>query len=207
VNWVVVANVVPPPPEESRAPGGPFTFLFVGSLDYAPNKEGALFFCSSVLPLLRQVSAERFQVLIVGRRPEPAICQLEEIEDVSVIADPPDVGPYYRRADACIAPIYSGGGTRIKILEAFSYRLPVISTTIGAEGLGLIPAQHAVIADTAADFAAACHRLQTDPADRERLAEAGYQLYRKTFTPEAIRCLFTDVHYRLLEGHSSRDPQ
>jgi glycosyltransferase involved in cell wall biosynthesis len=101
-------------------------------------------------------------------------------------------------ADASLAPILAGGGTRIKIVEAFSYGLPVVSTTLGAEGLHVIPGVHAEIADTADAFAEACVRLMEHPAVRARLAEAGQALYSARFSPAVIARAFAQAHAALL---------
>ena len=103
-----------------------FTFLFAGILTYLPNWDAVLFFCIRVVPILRRVGPGEFRVLIVAHvSGDLDLDRLTAIEEVRVVANPLDLSPYYAQSDAVIVPIRGGGGTRIKILEAFSYGLPV----------------------------------------------------------------------------------
>jgi glycosyltransferase involved in cell wall biosynthesis len=208
VKWSVVPNVVPavPPCEQDRK-DSVFTYLFVGTLIYAPNKDGILFFCREVLPLLRKGTRDPFRVVIVGRDPDPQVLDLARIESVEVVPNAPTVVPYYRVADACIVPLRMGAGTRIKILEALSYGIPVVSTTIGAEGLDLVPGLHAEIADSAADFAEACRRLMTDERRRLRLADAGHQFCRGRYSVDALGMLLAELYRPLLDQFSAKQAE
>jgi polysaccharide biosynthesis protein PslH len=199
VGWRVLPNVVSPPPAAPHQDQAAFTFLFVGSLDYPPNREGVLYFCAEVLPHLRRMTSRPFKILVVGRNPDSDIRRLAKLDGVEIVANPPDIAPFYRMADASIAPILAGGGTRIKILEAFSYGLPVVSTTLGAEGLHVAPGVHAEIADSAEAFAEACFRLMENAAVRTRLAEAGQALYSARFSPAVIARAFAQSHAELLQ--------
>jgi glycosyltransferase involved in cell wall biosynthesis len=111
---------------------------------------------------------------------------LTAIEEVRAILSPPDLAPYYGQSDAVIVPLRSGGGTRIKILEAFSYGLPVVSTTIGAEGLDVTPGSDIIIADRVEAFAEQCVRIWTDDVLRRRIAAAGQELWRRKYSPTAL---------------------
>ena len=91
--------------------------------------------------------------LIAGGNPLPEAMNLGRLGGVEVIANPPDVIPLYKSAAIAVVPLRAGGGTRIKILEAFAFRKPVVSTSLGAEGLEARPNEHLLIADTAEDFA------------------------------------------------------
>jgi glycosyltransferase involved in cell wall biosynthesis len=93
-------------------------------------------------------------------------------------------------ARAAVVPLLSGSGTRFKIIEAWAAGTPVISTTIGAEGLGATPGEHLLIADSPADFAAATTSVLNDQPLADRLAAAGRRLYESKFTwPSAWRIL------------------
>lgn len=190
VPWTVAPNIVAAPAPEPRRAHTPFTFLFVGTLDYGPNKDAVLYFCREVLPLLRTAVAAPFKIRIVGRNPDSAILGLANGEDVDVVANPARIAPFYLEADVCIAPIRAGGGTRIKILEAFSYQLPVVATSIGAEGLDLEPSVNIEIGDTPTAFALACARLMADEKRRTRLSAAGYDVYQRRFSPLMLTALF-----------------
>ena len=186
-HWHVVPNIVPEPAKRNEVglQSDQFTFLFVGQLGYYPNWDGVLFFCTEVLPALRRIAQGQFRVLIVGRAGAD-VHSVTAIDEVQVVIDPPEVAPYYAQSDAVIVQLRGGGGTRVKILEAFSYALPVISTTIGAEGLEVTPGSDILIADDAETFAEKCLRIWADDSLRRRIAAAGRDLWRRKYNPAAL---------------------
>jgi glycosyltransferase involved in cell wall biosynthesis len=119
---------------------------------------------------------------------------------VELIADPPDMGPLYRSAAVTVVPLLSGGGTRIKILEAFAHGVPVVSTTVGAEGLDVVDGRHVLIADGADELAANICRLVESISERERLVAAGHALLAERYLPAAMRTTLGHLH--LLEPQS-----
>jgi len=180
-NALPLPDPVPPPP-----PGRPYTFLFIGTLGYYPNEEGIIYFCTQVLPLIRQAASPRdVRVLIVGPGASPAIQDLARARDVSLIGAVPDVRAVYRESNAVIVPIRAGGGTRVKVLEAFSYRRPVAATTVGVEGIAARPGEHFLQGDTSTELADQCLRLIYSPPLAERLADNAYDLFRDAYTIEA----------------------
>jgi glycosyltransferase involved in cell wall biosynthesis len=166
--------------------GGSFTFLFVGTLGYYPNEDGIRYFCSCVLPLIRQMAPRAFNVTIVGTGATDGIRQLAHEPEVRLVGAVPDVAPYYFDADAAVVPVRAGGGTRIKVLEAFSYRRAVVSTSIGIEGIAAHDEEHVLVADTADAFAERCIRLMRDTAVAERLTDNALSLVRRAYSLEAI---------------------
>lgn len=188
--WTVVPNTLPLAPPSRKTKPGAFTFVFVGQLSYPPNKDAIIFFCNRILPILRGIASYPFRVLIAGRNPDPSLVQLAERNGLEVLADPVNLGPIYAQADAAIVPIRAGGGTRIKILEAFRCALPVVSTTIGAEGLELNPGNHVLIADSPKEFAESCERLMWDDALRQRLGTAGRNLFIERFCEDILVDIF-----------------
>ena len=183
----VVPNAVRicPVPDVSKA-DGPVTLLFVGTLDYFPNEEGILWFYESVLPVIRAKATVGFRVLIVGSRPRALVRELDNSRDVVVRADVPDVRIFYRESHVCIAPIRAASGTRIKILEAMSERLPVLTTTLGADGLEVEHGRELMIADSVAEFADRCHELIHDSELRKKLAIAGFEWVKATHSVERV---------------------
>jgi glycosyltransferase involved in cell wall biosynthesis len=175
-------HVVPPlPPPHTDT----FTFLFVGTLGYRPNEDAAFHFCQDILPLIRRMTTRAVRVVIAGRNPSARLLQLQEIH-----ADVPDIRECYRAADAVVVPIRAAGGTRIKILEAFSLGRPVVSTTMGAEGLAAVPEKHLLIADGAEAFAAQCVRLIEDRDLGARLAQAAWPFVSGNHGPQSIEKAF-----------------
>lgn len=170
----VLSNVIRPPGPLAPPPAAePFTFLFVGNFDYYPNSDAARYFCAQVLPLLRARTPGPFRVRFVGAGPPPAVCALAGEAGVTVTGPVADVTPWYESAHAVIVPVRAGGGTRIKILEAFAHGRPVVSTPAGAEGLGVAPGRQLLVAGSPADFAADCARLMRDPDLGRALADRG----------------------------------
>jgi glycosyltransferase involved in cell wall biosynthesis len=147
--------------------------LFIGTLNYPPNEDAVGHFCSDILPLIRRKFLHPVRIRIVGAVPSPGIVLLSRrYPDVEVVANVPDLAPYYAEADVVIVPLRAGSGTRIKILEAFSFGRPVVSTTIGAEGLALKNREQLLIADEPEAFAGACVELLEDPALCARITKS-----------------------------------
>lgn len=191
--WHVVPNVVARPAQIDTAGHDRFTFLFAGQLGYLPNWDAAWFFCTEVLPVLRQRAPGSCRVLIVGRAGgDPD--RLTAIDEVRVVVNPPDIAPYYAQADAVVVPLRGGSGTRVKIIEAFSYGLPVVSTTIGAEGLEVTPDSDIIIGDDAQTFAEQCCRIWADENLRLRIAAAGHDLWLRKYSPAALAVAFEAVY-------------
>lgn len=170
----VVPNAVRLPPTPAPAPPGPFTLLFVGNLGYYPNEDALRFFCARVLPALRARAPGPFRLRVVGASPGPAVRALAAHPEVDVIGPVDDVAEQYARASAVIAPLRGGGGTRIKVLEAFAFRRPVVATTIGVEGLEVRDGEHLLLADEPEALATACAGLMAAPSEAAALAARAF---------------------------------
>ena len=160
--------------------------LFVGSLAHGPNVQGLRLFLDQAWPIVRAALPDA-RLRIVGMWPFRELREEAAAAGAELHVDVPSVEPYYRDCDFVISPIFFGGGTRIKVLEAMSYGRPIVSSTIGAEGLDIVPERHALIADSMAKMAAACIRLSRDAGLRTRLADAAFELQRRAFGPNALR--------------------
>lgn len=179
----VFANALPELPAPRVAEQN--VILFSGNLAYHPNVEAVRWFRQAVWPLLRERLPEAGWRL-AGRNPE-AVARLVAGDPRIVLAGPmEDAVATLAQAKLCVAPLLSGSGTRFKILEAWAAARPVVSTSIGAEGLGAVHGEHLWIADGAEAFAAAVVRLWEDAALRERLGRAGRSLYLAEFTWPAV---------------------
>jgi glycosyltransferase involved in cell wall biosynthesis len=161
----------------NRPPSRPPVLLLVGLLRYEPNRDAASYFASCVLPLVRAVLPEA-KFLVVGHYDSvDQIAGLSQAPGVTVTGEVEDLSEVLAAAAAAVVPIRFGGGTRIKILEAFAWGLPVISTSIGAEGLEVVDGEHLLIADTPQAMAQACLRVLIDDELSVRLAAAGRTLW------------------------------
>jgi glycosyltransferase involved in cell wall biosynthesis len=186
-NCYVVPNGFPEvePHVESDSAGA--TVLLVGLFEYGPNADAAEFFVNEILPLIR-AAIPAAAVRLVGRA-SPRVRRLSG-EGVEIVGEVPDLGAEYARAAVAIAPIRFGSGTRVKILEAFARQIPVVSTTMGAAGLGTRHGEHLLLADEPASFAHACITVMKDQHLRRRLVANASDLYEKQFGQSAVtRCV------------------
>jgi sugar transferase (PEP-CTERM/EpsH1 system associated) len=148
--------------------------LFTGKMDFRPNSDAVLWFHRHVWPLVR-ARAPQAHLYIVGKNPPARFKPLWDDPGVTVSGYVPDILPYFGSADVYIVPLRIGGGTRLKVLEAMAAGLPLVSTTLGVEGIALSPGQHALLADTPQDFAEAILSLLADPERRRTLGAAARQ--------------------------------
>lgn len=155
--------------------------LSVGTLYWPPNIDAAFWFHSKVLPLIRQQNPE-VEVVLAGAKPPKRIQDMAK-ENVKVpgYVDDADLRALYHRAGACIVPLRSGSGMRVKILEALSYGTPVVSTRVGCEGIEVTDGEDILIADEPAEFAAAVIRVLSDPDLAARLSRKGRALMERTY--------------------------
>jgi glycosyltransferase involved in cell wall biosynthesis len=177
------------------------TLLFVGTLNYWPNRDALLWFCGEILPRIRTATEMRFRVIVVGANPTPEVLALREIPEVTVAGAVNSVEEFYSPGVIPIVPLRAGGGTRVKILEAFSHGRPVVSTSIGAEGLNLIDGEHILLADTAESFARQCVTLLHDQIQAEELGKRSREWVREHHSTEAIQ-----RHLRELTPAYTSDP-
>jgi glycosyltransferase involved in cell wall biosynthesis len=153
--------------------------LFFGSLFYTPNADGVRWMCQKIWPLIK-ARKPAAQLDIVGLGKE-ALADLADTPGVTFHGFVDDLDAMMREAAALVVPLRIAGGTRIKIIEAWAKGLPVISTTIGAEGLAARDGETALLADTAEAFADCCARALDDRELREKLTAAGYEHGRSRF--------------------------
>ncbi|HVX67010.1 MAG TPA: glycosyltransferase [Bryobacteraceae bacterium] len=167
--------------------------VFVGSMDWLPNIDGMLWFVREVLPVIRQ-RRPACSLAIAGRMPPPKIQALAtQLPGVRVTGTVPDVRPYLWGSAVSIVPLRIGGGTRLKIYEAMAAGVPVVSTTVGAEGLDVHPPADIRIADTAADFAGQCLALLDDAAARAAMARAAREMVEANFSWEHVAACFSQT--------------
>jgi len=159
------ARVQPPARDTSKK-----RITFLGGLHWPPNAQGIVWFAKEVFPLIRAAVPEA-ALTVIGKNP-PAELTGEGIEVTGYVED---LTPYLAQTAAFVVPLHAGGGMRVKILDAWSWGLPIVSTTIGAEGIEIEPGKDILIADTAPDFAQAVIQLLKDPSLAEDLGRAGRQ--------------------------------
>lgn len=180
----------------------PTRLLFLGSMDYGPNVDGTVWFVREVLPLIR---AERPEVRldIVGANPVPAVQALAG-PAVKIHGRVAEVASYLEQSAAMLVPLRIGGGTRLKIVEALAMNTPVVSTTIGAEGLGLVHGEHLQLADEAASFAHATLELLANPSAAADLGRRGGTYIKEHYNWDVLADVLVDYWERIaFSGKSS----
>jgi len=160
-----------------------YSLLFIGALNYYPNAEGIIFFCNEILPVLRSKTNKEITVTIIGQGLKNSYRKkMEMIKEVTIAGYVDNVEPYYQNADIVIVPLRAGGGTRIKILEAFSYHTPVVSTSIGAEGLDVEDKKHILLANMTEDFADNCLLLLENKELKNTLTSQAFSLVKQKYS-------------------------
>lgn len=162
---------------EARSPiamaPDPHYITHLGTMFWPPNIEGVLWFAREVFPLVLQKFPEA-RLAIIGKRPPRRVQELSERQPaIEVLGYVPDPEPYLAQTAAFIVPLRAGAGMRVKILDAWGWGVPVVSTTLGAEGIAVRDGENALLADSAAAFAEAVVRLLREPALRDRLRQNG----------------------------------
>jgi glycosyltransferase involved in cell wall biosynthesis len=162
----------------------PRTMVFVGLMNYYPNHHGLLWFLDEVFPrILERVPDAR--ITVVGANPSKAILK-RATENIVIAGYVDDVRGYIARAEVFIVPLLIGGGTRLKALEAMAMKKPIVSTTVGCEGIQLKHEESALFGDTPEEFAGAVVRMFHDPGLRSRLVEKAYANVRAHYGWESI---------------------
>jgi glycosyltransferase involved in cell wall biosynthesis len=173
------------------------TLIFVGSMSYHANIDAAVWFVREVWPSIRQRFPD-LKLTLVGSNPAPAVLALKS-DAIEVTGTVPSVAPYYKDALVAIVPLHTGGGTRLKILEAMAASVPVISTTLGAEGLAVSPGENILIADTLADWIASLESISNDEARSNAIAAAGRKLVGSRYDWQVLGQLLFETYRSWLE--------
>jgi len=160
------------------------SLLFLGNMGYPPNVDAALYFSKEIFPLICKKN-KNVELWIVGRDTSPEVLELNNA-NVHVTGRVDDVIPYYQKSSICVVPLRAGGGTRLKILEAMALGRPVISTTIGCEGLEIVDNENILIANTPADFAEKTIHLLRDRELYQRISQNGRILVETRYSWDPI---------------------
>lgn len=156
--------------------------VFVGAMDWLPNIDGARWFTSEVLPLIRQ-KRPGAKLVLAGRSPVPELLALSSADPlIEVTGTVPDVRPYLWSSTISVVPLRIGGGTRLKIYEAMAAGTPIVSTAVGAEGLAVKSGQNILLADTPQAFAACCLDLLESQQKASSLSAAALRTVTDHFS-------------------------
>ena len=174
--------------------------VFTGALDYYPNSNAMLYFSGEIWPVLKE-EYPHLTLTIIGKSPSVKLrSSLASCNGVQILGYVKDIRPHMRTAKIFICPIREGGGTRIKILDAFAQGIPVVSTKIGAEGLDVVHGEHLLIADSPPDFVQAIKTLLEDDALTDRIGRNARAYVEKHYS-------FTHIGEKLSHAYLSLGPK
>ena len=165
--------------------------VFTGSMDWLPNEDAIQWFIREIYPIVKQ-SVPDVTLTIVGRNPYTSLVELSKLDtSIVVTGRVDDVRPYIERASVYIVPIRIGGGTRLKIYEAMAMQKPIVSTTIGAEGLPVRDGEELLFADSPTSFSDSILRLFNNPDIGDQLGTRASRLVREQFSWDSVAADFT----------------
>ncbi len=190
-----------------EAPAMPGYLLFTGMMNYEPNLEAVRYFVEELLPLIRaEVPYATFH--IAGANPSPEVMALAA-EGVYIHASVPDMRPYFHQASVVVVPLLHGGGTRLKILDAAACGKPIVSTSVGAEGLNFMDGRDILLADSALTFSQTVVRLLSNPdrqAELSRCASRAAEAYDWSGIASEFCSVMIDVAQRRRGARYSLQP-
>lgn len=166
---------------------GSSNVIYVGNMSYRPNVDAVKWFCNHILPLIRQ-EIPNAEMWIVGNNPLPEVLDLTN-EFIHVTGRVEDVRPYYEKSSVCIIPLRAGGGTRLKILESMALGRPVVSTSIGYEGIAAQDGENILVADDPETFARQSIRLLQDEQIRQKIVTKARDFVVANYDWDAITAL------------------
>ena len=186
VRTVVAPNVVDISDYSMTADEDPLTLVYQGGMDWLPNRDALEYFVRAIFPLV-QKEIPQVRLVAAGRNPAPEFRQrFSDVTAVAFTGTLPDLRPVVGKATVCIVPLRIGSGTRFKILESAAMGKPVVSTTIGAEGLDFVPGEEILIADDPAAFAGNVVELLRNPARRRAMGEAARNRVAQDYDVKAL---------------------
>lgn len=184
--------------------GKPLSLVFVGLYLYEPNRDAARELAREILPRIRVVEPDA-RLRLVGRA-DGMLDELGCVPGVELVGEVQDVAPELAQADIMVAPIRFGSGTRLKIIEAFAHRIPVVSSSLGAEGLDAVHDESIVLADSHEAFAAACLALHQDPRRAAALADAAHDLWERRYRWDSVHDAVIAVVETVVADHGGPTP-
>jgi glycosyltransferase involved in cell wall biosynthesis len=172
--------------------------LTMGTLYYPPNADGIRWFVQDVFPLIRR-TMPNVTLTIVGKNPPKDFLRLAEEPQNGVIVTGfvEDLDPYFARSALMVIPVRAGGGMRVRILEAFARAMPVVTTTVGLEGIQAQPGQDVLVADTPADFAQSVIKLLQDKMLQDKLSANGRRLVENKYDWQVVLADLGNTYERL----------
>lgn len=171
----------------------PENLVFTGSMDWLPNEDAIRYFTEQIMPRIKQ-AVPGVNLTVVGRNPYPGLVELSKRDPaVTVTGRVDDVRPFMEEAAVYIVPLRIGGGTRLKIYEAMAMEKPIVSTSVGAEGLPVVDGKEILLADTPESFAEAVVKLLRDESFATELGKRSAVTVREKFGWETVAKSFASI--------------
>jgi glycosyltransferase involved in cell wall biosynthesis len=180
--------------------------LYQGGLDWYPNRDAVRFFAWRILPLIRRARPS-VRFVVAGRNPPAAFRrEVHAVPGLELTGPVPDMRPVLARSSVCVVPLRIGSGTRIKILEAAAMARPVVSTTLGAEGLEFVDGEEILVADGPERFAQAVLGLLADHRRRREVGSAARKRVEESYSPPVLRSQLRRVLGQVRESRPREEP-
>jgi glycosyltransferase involved in cell wall biosynthesis len=182
-------HAIPPCPQRDlRQPG---SLLFVGGFLHDPNTDAVRWLVNEILPLIRR-RVPHVRLTIIGQQPPPDVEAMAS-DSLRVLGHVPDIQPLLQESWVSVAPLRYGAGIKGKVGEAMAFGLPVVTTSVGAEGFGVTPGVHLLVADSAPAFAEATVTLLTDAQRHEEVSRQGRAFIEAHYSEAVVGRLALDV--------------
>lgn len=178
-----------------------YSLVFTGALSYIPNSDGAIYFIEQILPHIQKIYPD-IKIYIVGKNPPNNLLE-KSSKNVIITGYVEDVRPYVWKSAIFVVPLRMGSGTRLKILEALAMKKPVVTTSVGAEGLDVINGETVLIADDPKDFAEKVINLIKDNQLQQKLVSNGYELAKNVYDWIVIGEKLNEVYKTIYSFHKN----
>ncbi len=180
-----------------------FNLVFTGSMDWLPNEDAIRWFIEDILPLIRR-QLPQVSLTVVGRNPFPSLIESSKKDSsILVTGRVEDVRPFMERGSVYIVPIRIGGGTRLKVYEAMAMELPIVSTTVGAEGLPVKDGEEIFLRDNPQEFAATVVKLLKDKSLAREIGQQAAHTVREKFGWQTVADDFAKLCEKAIESRKT----
>ena len=180
----------------------PSTLCYIGGMDWQPNIEAVQWFVETVFPRVQEDSVRQglpaLGLHIAGKRMPPSLQRYAEREGVSMHPDVPSAADFLRTHEILVVPLLSGGGMRLKIVEAMALGIPIVSTRVGAEGITARHGESIMFADTPEEFQAAISALRTTPELKERIVRNAREIALREYSWESATSRLEQFYERVV---------
>ena len=189
--------------EPNKYDSKPLSLVFTGNMPYGPNKDAMLYFCRDIFPEIKR-EIPNVKLYIVGRDPGPEVQNLSREGDIIVTGEVEDMKAWLEKSTLFVCPLRYGSGMKIKVLEAMAMAKPIVSTSIGVDGIRVRNGEDVFIADDAASFALRTVELLRDEKLRNRFGENSRKLVKEEYTWEIASSKFNNLYSEVIDSYPQK---